>query len=142
MPVIDLSIDRRGPYADGQAFADIGPYESLRGTATFAVDPDSKANERIVDLGLAPRDGDGRVRCRSDFALMIPLDQSKSAGRFILDLPNRGNPLTPRINRAPQVGGESSVDPHPGDGFLYRKGWTVASIGWQWDVIRNGGNLG
>jgi hypothetical protein len=25
----------------------------------------------------------------------------------------------------------------PGDGFLFRHGWTVAWIGWQWDVIRS-----
>ena len=86
MPVIDISIERRVPYAGGQAFGEAGPYEALRGSATFAVDPANPANEKIVDLDLAPRDRDGRVRFRSDFALYLPADPSEGNGRFLLDL--------------------------------------------------------
>ncbi|MEZ5855127.1 MAG: alpha/beta hydrolase domain-containing protein [Hyphomicrobiaceae bacterium] len=31
---------------------------------------------------------------------------------------------------------------HPGDGFLFERGFTVASIGWQWDVFRSDALMG
>src|SRR5439155_5085326 len=29
-----------------------------------------------------------------------------------------------------------------GDGYLMERGWTIACIGWQWDVLRTDGRLG
>src|SRR5262245_36092720 len=37
--LVALDIQRREPFADGQAFGDVGPYEKLTGVARFAVDP-------------------------------------------------------------------------------------------------------
>jgi hypothetical protein len=93
-------------------------------------------NQPIVDLHLAPRDADGRVRFRADFSLVQPQKADKARRRLIVELPNRGNKLTGRFNRA--TGPGNTV----GDGFLQRHGWSIASIGWQWDVLRNGANLG
>ena len=39
MPVVDLRIDSRAPFADGQEFGEIGAYERIDGEVTFAVDP-------------------------------------------------------------------------------------------------------
>ena len=142
MPVINLDIHNRAPYADGTSFGEAGPYERIDGTLTFAVDPEHPANEIIVDLELAPRDDQGCVRFSSDFTLLMPADPALGNHRALVELPNRGRKLAPRqFNRSEVDVSPSGVIP-PGDGFLFRHGFTVAWIGWQWDVFRNEALMG
>jgi hypothetical protein len=141
MAVVDLRIDSREPFADGQEFGEVGAYERIDGEITFAVDPGNAANQAIVDLALAPRDRDGRVRFRADVSLLLPRDPGRGNRRLLVDLVNRGRKLTGRLNRAPGPESASRAG-HPGDGFLFHRGWSVASIGWQWDVLRDGALLG
>ena len=47
MPVINLEIKSRMPYAGGQSFGEVGAYEQVDGMVHFGVDPDSLANETI-----------------------------------------------------------------------------------------------
>ena len=54
MPLSQLRITSRTPFAGGRAFGDVGPYERLDGTLELAVDPAHPANAGIVDLDLAP----------------------------------------------------------------------------------------
>jgi alpha/beta hydrolase family protein len=142
MPVIDLKISDRKSYAGGRTFGDAGAYDQIEGVMTFAVDPSHAANEGIIDLDLAPRDRDGCVRFRSDFFLVLPADKQRSNGRLLVELPNRGRKLFGTLNHAVALEGASAAGGDPGDGFLFRHGWSVASVGWQWDVVRNGGLLG
>ena len=130
MAVLKLEITHRRPFANGQSFDTVGPYEQIRGTVTFAVDPSNRANRSIVDLELAPRDSERCVRFVSDFNLVLPADPARGSRRLLVELPNRGRKLTGRLNRAPAEASQSA-DGHPGDGWLYRNGWSVASIGWQ-----------
>lgn len=142
MPVIDLLVQRCGPYADGSDFGATGPYERIDGLLTFAVDPELAVNEEIVDLRLAPRDTDGRVRFQADFCLLQPSDPARGNRRALVELPNRGRKLAPRLfNRAPAEVPPTANVP-AGDGFLFRHGWTVAWIGWQWDVYRSDALMG
>jgi hypothetical protein len=142
MAVIEVNITSRKPYAEGRAFGDSGPYERIEGVLTFAVDPDSDANKPIVDLELAPRDSDGRVRFQSDFTLITPRDSSSGNCRLIVDVVNRGRRrVVSTFNRAPAMP-DGSSEVHPGDGFLFRHGYSVVSIGWQWDVYRSEAVLG
>ncbi|OBK98069.1 hypothetical protein A5645_04175 [Mycobacterium asiaticum] len=100
-------------------------YENVEATVTFAVDPEALANERIVDLKLAPRDHDGLVRYTADLRLLRPV--SGGNGKLLFVVPNRGVPTN-----APWLKG----------GFLLNRGWTIASCGWQWDVQRGPAILG
>lgn len=139
MPAVEISVDRREAYAGGAEFGATGAYERLDGTVTFAVDPEHEANRAIVDLELAPRDAEGRVRFRCDFVLIAPVDASRGNGRLIVDVVNRGRPrVIPTFNR---VVSPAPLDLPPGDGFLFRHGYSVVSIGWQWDVYREQGLL-
>ncbi len=137
MPVVDINISARGPYADGREFGDIGAYERIDALLTFAVDPEHEANEPIVDLEFAERDADGHVRFTADLTVLRPVDASRGNGSLLLELPNRGRRrAVAMLNRAGGgVAGSPEID--PGDGFLFRHGFTVASIGWQWDVYRS-----
>lgn len=142
MAVTHLEIRSHTPLADGAAFGDVGPYERLEGTIHFAVDPAHPANACIVDLDLAPRDAQGRVRFSADFCLVQPVDPARGSGRLLLDVLNRGRKtVLTQFNRAPR---EPVPTPRvdPGDGFLMERGWTIAWCGWQWDVIRSPALMG
>ncbi len=139
---VNLEIRSRGAYADGTEFGAAGAYECIDGWLTFSVDPLHAANADIADLQLAPRDADGHVTFGADVCILQPLDAARSNRSLLLELPNRGRKLAPRLfNRAPA---ELPVTANigAGDGFLLRRGWTMAWIGWQWDVLRNDALMG
>ncbi|MFT5172367.1 MAG: hypothetical protein ACI8W7_000531 [Gammaproteobacteria bacterium] len=137
-----FEINQRAPYADARAFGAAGAYEQIDGTAHFAVDPTHAANQCIVDLALAPRNADGLVEFAADLSIVMPVDSSKGNGRAIVELPNRGRRrVVAVLNRAP-ADAPVARHSHPGDGFLFERGFTVASIGWQWDVYRSDALMG
>ena len=116
MPLIDIHVASRRPFADGASFGPAGTYDRLDGEMTFAVDPTNPANAGIVDLAAAPRDAEQRVRFRSDFSLLLPTD-AEGRRRLLVELPNRGRRLWGRFNGAsPDVA--LSLQDDPGDGFL------------------------
>ena len=134
MAVIDFRIDKRFSYANGYEFGKVGAYEQIDGTLTFGVIPSLDANKSIVDLDLAPTDRDGKVIFTSDFSIIKPVDPNRGSQGLIVELPNRGRRrVVDTMNRS---GAEASGSPDPGDGFLFERGLTVASIGWQWDVYQ------
>ncbi len=100
-------------------------YEWVEATVDFAVDPELLANERIVDLELAPRDADGLVRFDADLKLLRPVDGGN--GKLLFVVPNRGVP---------------TLAPWLKNDFLLNRGYTIASCGWQWDVQRGPAILG
>lgn len=142
MTVIRLDIHSRAPYADGMTFGETGAYERWEGRIHFAVDPAHPANTAIVDLDKAARDADGRVHFAADFSLLQPADATKGNGRLLFEVLNRGRKLVPRMFNHAAPGDEPTAAIDPGDGFLFRHGWTVAWCGWQWDVIRSDALLG
>ena len=125
-------IESRKIYADGRSFGDFGVFEIVEGNVHYRVDPTDPRNAGIVDLGLAPRDEDGHVRFRGDFTIVAPRDLP--ARKLLVDVPNRGRRLTFSVlNRARPA--DLLEDPcAPGDGLVFRRGFALASIGWQWDV--------
>jgi alpha/beta hydrolase family protein len=134
MPLTRFEIKSRTPYAEGRRFGSVGAYQQVDGTAHFAVDPNHPANAAICDLKLAPRNAVGLVEFTADLSVVLPVDARQANGRCIVELPNRGRRrVVAMMNCAPP---DAPVGPqaHPGDGFLFARGYTVASIGWQWDV--------
>jgi Alpha/beta hydrolase domain len=134
MALTKFEIARRGPYAGGRSFGPVGAFEQLDGIAHFAVDPLHPVNNRIVDLGFAPRNDRGLVEFTADLSIVMPVDPARGNRRAIVELPNRGRRrVVAMLNCGPN---DAPVGPqaHPGDGFLFERGFTVVSIGWQWDV--------
>lgn len=142
MAVTHLEIIARAPYAGGQSFGEAGAYERIDGALHFAVEPEHEANRPIVDLDRAMRDPEGCVRFQADFCLLQPTDPARGSSRLLFDVLNRGRKLIHRMfNHAPP----EAVPTHaidPGDGFLLRRGWSLAWCGWQWDVIRDDALMG
>ena len=88
---IKLQIDLREPFADGMSFDSTGAYERLKGRIHFSIDPGDRANRRITDLNLAPRNAQGLVEYATDFYLLKPIDLNAGNRRLIYDVNNRGN---------------------------------------------------
>jgi hypothetical protein len=134
MALTHLEVTHRGPYIDGQSFGSVGAYERTDGIAHYAVDPDHPANAGLTDLKRAPRNALGQVCFDGDFTLLRPVSTKKSNNSLLVEVPNRGNRVAQRsFNRAPfELMPTNYID--PGDGFLMRHGWTVAFVGWQWDM--------
>ena len=102
-------------------------YEKIVGRVFFAVDPSDPRNMIVADIDKAPRNARGRVEFSSDFELVRP--KANGNGVLLVDIVNRGGrTVLPNFNR---TGGR---DPDIGDGFLLRRGFTVAAIGWEFDV--------
>lgn len=132
--VTRLEITRREVVLQGRAFGAAGPYEKVVGRAHFALDPAHPANRGIVDLALAPRNAAGRVEFSADIYLLKPVDPARGNGRLLYEAGNRG---TKRIlpvfqNAAPADDPVTAAE--FGSGALMAQGFTLAWMGWQWDV--------
>jgi len=115
-------------------FGQAGAYERITGLVYFAFDPRNPENRKIVDLDLAPRNARGEVEAVSDFVMLRPKDQSRSADVAVIDIVNRGGMTTFIFN----LGRNVSVSPESGefygDALLMNRGVTIVALGWQWDV--------
>ena len=132
---VELSISERSPFAAGHEFGAVGSYERLVGRAHFAVDPGAPAQQDITDINMAPTDAEGLVRFTGDFSILKPVDPARGNRRLFFDYGNRGNKrMLQFFNDAP-----ASNDPrtlaHAGNGFLMRRGYTVAWLAWQGDLL-------
>ena len=72
----------------------------------------------------------GEVEFSADFVAVRPKDAHKGNGSMLLEVPNRGNA---RI-LALVDGGDEDLAHDAGDAWLLRNGFTVVSLGWQWDA--------
>lgn len=135
--LVALDLHTREPFANGKSFGDVGPYEKLVGVARFAVDPDHARNKGIVDLSLAPKDKEGKVEFRADVFILCPKDPGKGNGAILYDVNNRGNKLALGMFNS----GGGGNDPGEGNGFLFRRGYTVVWCGWIGELLPGDGRL-
>lgn len=131
---VRLEITQRESAFDGQQFGDAGAYEWLRGRVFGKIDPSHPSNAAVALLDLAPRNAEGYVQYWSDFVILKPVRMS-SANRILLyDVLNRGEQkaLT-AFNDVPRSTNLLGPDA-AGNGFLMRRGYTMAWSGWQGDI--------
>ena len=74
---VSLEITTREPFAGSESFGAVGAYERIEGRFTLAADPGDPGNPRTVDLDLAARDSEGRVRCTGDFVILRPVELAR-----------------------------------------------------------------
>ena len=128
--VLRVEIATRTDVLNGRAFGAAGAYERITGRVYFSLPVDNTHNRRIVDLRNAVNLHKGEVEFSSDFVAVRPKDADKGNGSMILEVPNRG-----RANIIALVdGGDEDLANGAGDGWLLRNGFTVVSLGWQWDA--------
>jgi hypothetical protein len=136
--VTRVEIISRADVLDGRAFGLAGAYEKIVGRVYFAVNPDNLHNKLIVDLDKAPRNAQGEVEFSADLYLLKPKDMNKGNGSVLFEVSNRGGKGILHL-----VNGFSPATPEGeyGDGFLMREGYTVAWVGWEFDVADEGDRL-
>ncbi len=132
-----VEIEGREAVAGGQSFASQGAYEKLTGKIHYLLDPANPANRAIVDLDLAPRGADGKVRFHGDFMLLQPKDPQRLRGSILLEVPNRGRrtlfehfhgPL-PQASQG-RTGQLAGLE----EPLLLERGLRLLWVGWQGDT--------
>src|SRR6059058_1845327 len=136
--VTRVEILSREDVQGGRAFGLAGAYERIIGRVYFAVSPENVHNRQIVDLDKAPRNAQGEVEFSADLYLYKPKDMNKGNNAVLFEVSNRGGRGILRL-----VDGGNSSDPNGelGDGLLLREGYTIAWLGWQFDLAEEGQKL-
>jgi hypothetical protein len=128
--VVRVEVASRTSVLDGKVFGDAGAYERITGRVYFSLPVANAHNLRIVDLGSAVNLKNGEVEFSSDFVAVRPQDAHKGNGSMLLEVPNRGNARILSL----VDGGDQDLAHDAGDAWLLRNGFTVVSLGWQWDA--------
>jgi Alpha/beta hydrolase domain len=131
--VVRVEITSRGDIQEGKPFENTGAYEKVIGRVYFAVDPSNLHNRQIVDLDKAPRNAHGEVEFSADLYLLKPKDMAKGNQAVLFEVSNRGGRgILSLVN---------GRDGEYGDGFLMRQGYTIAWVGWEFDLSSQGERL-
>ncbi len=131
--VVRVEITSRTDIQEGKPFGNAGAYEKIIGRVYFAVDPANLHNRQIVDLDKAPRNAHGEVEFSADLYLLKPKDMAKGNQAVLFEVSNRGGRgILSLVN-----GREGEY----GDGFLMRQGYTIAWVGWEFDLSSQGEHL-
>jgi hypothetical protein len=131
--VVRVDVTSRTDVQEGKPFGSAGAYEKIVGRVYFAVDPANLHNRQIVDLDKAPRNTHGEVEFSADLYLLKPKDMVKGNQAVLFEVSNRGGRgILSLVN-----GRENEY----GDGFLMRQGYTVAWVGWEFDLSSQGERL-
>lgn len=118
--VTKITIDSTTSLDNGTVYGPAGAYQVLRGTAYGEIDPTDRHNVGITDIPLAPRNANGKVEYKAQFAIHKPVDVSKATGTLVYNVPNRGGIAIP------YTAGDTS--------FLWRRGDIVLNSAWQGDM--------
>jgi hypothetical protein len=131
--VVRVEVSARADVAEGASYGTAGPYEKVRGTLHFAIDPSLPVNRIVTDLALAPTNAAGHVEFSADFFLLKPKDVGRGNGALLFEVSNRGRKgILPMLSQA-----AASLDPSEarelGDGLLLEQGFSLLWVGWQLD---------
>jgi hypothetical protein len=128
--VLRVEIASRADVLNGKQFGEAGAYERITGRVYFSLPFANSHNMRIVDLGNAVNLKNGEVEFSSDFVAVRPKDAHKGNGSMLLEVPNRGRARILSL----VDGGDQDLSTDAGDAWLLRNGFTIVSLGWQWDA--------
>lgn len=139
-----ITIASREVVAGGAPFGDVGAYEKLTGTAYFEADPGNPHNAVVFDLDKAPRNAAGKVEFSADLVLLRPVDLSKASGTLFFEVNNRGNKIVQTMlnDTPPNANNNNPITANDfGNGFLQRRGYVVAWVGWGADIAPGNSRL-
>lgn len=123
--IVRLEIGSRAPFGSFRP----GEYLRLEGRIVGELSP---AAEAIPDLDKAPRNARGLVEYSGRIVIVMPADPAKGNGALLIDVPNRGRPISHALYNSPRdlpmlLG--PIVD--SGTGFLEDHGYIVAAPFWE-----------
>jgi hypothetical protein len=128
--VLHVDVATRTTVLNGKEFGAAGAYERITGRVYFSLPVANAHNQRIVDLGNAENLKNGEVEFSADFVAVRPKKIEQGNGSLLLEIPNRGH-----ANILALVdGGDEDLAHGAGNAWLLRNGYTIVSVGWQWDA--------
>jgi hypothetical protein len=113
---------------------DAGTHERIIARVHFAIDPAAPANRGIADVALAPRNASGRVEFASDLLFFLPKHEDGARGTVFLEVVNRGRDQSLGLMSDARQRDLAPERWELGDRFALARGFTVAFLGWQFDV--------
>ncbi|HYJ93599.1 MAG TPA: alpha/beta hydrolase domain-containing protein, partial [Vicinamibacterales bacterium] len=113
---------------------DFGTHERVIARVHYAVDPKLPVNQAIADLAFAPRNADGKVEFAGDLLLFLPRQTTSARGTVFLEVVNRGRDQSLGLMSDARQRDLAPENWNLGDRFLLEQGFTVAFLGWQFDV--------
>ena len=119
---------------DVRSREDFGTHERVIARVHYAVDPKLPANQGIADLAAAPRNADGKVEFAGDLLLFLPTRPASARGTVFLEVVNRGRDQSLGLMSDARQRDLAPENWNLGDRFLLEQGFTVAFLGWQFDV--------
>jgi len=125
-----VEITSRTDVQGGKSYGAAGAYERIIGRIYFSLPISNPHNQPIVDLDKAVNLKDGEVEFSADFIAVRPKDPTKGNGSLLLEVPNRGRGRIIGL----VDGGDWTLAGDVGDAWLLRNGFTIVSLGWQWDA--------
>jgi hypothetical protein len=132
--VVRVEVSTRAEVLGGKSFGDAGAYERITGRVYFSLPVDNPRNQQIVDLQNAVNLKDGEVEFSADFIAVRPKNPKTGNGSMILEVPNRGHGRILSL----VDGGDWDLATDAGDAWLLRSGFTIVTLGWQWDATGPG----
>ena len=132
--VVRVDVASRSSVLGGREFGAAGAYERITGRVFFSVAAANPRNRGIIDLDNAVNLKDGEVEFSADFIAVRPKEPGRSNGSMILESPNRGRG---RIISLVDTG-DWDFSASAGDAWLLRNGYSIVTLGWQWDATGDG----
>lgn len=140
--VVRVDVHSRADLAPCEDFRPFPCYEALSGRIHYAVDPANSVNDHIVDLKHAVPNDAGLVEFSADFQLLRPKDFPAAGQTLLFEVPNRGRKGAIRqFHRNTQQASGSGASGELGDAFLFRHGFSLLWVGWQFDTPVEEGKL-
>lgn len=121
--ITEFAITSTKPYGD---FA-TGRYVQIEAEARGTVSP----AEGIPGLDKAPRNAAGLVEYRTPVTLVIPESPRSGNGSLVIDVPNRGRPVSLGLYNSPRTRSIAVGSLDQGTGFLQNRGFSVAAVQWE-----------
>ena len=142
--LVRLEIERREVVANGQAFGDAGVYEKLTGRAWFEADPTLRRNAAVFDIDRAELNAAGRVEFSAEMVILKPVEPGKGNRKLFFAVNNRGRKIA--FGRMHDTSARANMN-NPmapedfGNGFLMRRGYVIAWVGWGADIAAGDNRL-
>ena len=138
--ITKLQITSKTAAYGGASIGAIGPYERIVGIAFGELDPNSRQNNVIVDIGLAPRNARGMVEYSFDFYILKPVDLTKGNGKVMYEPPNRGGKQYASLNRS-TGGNDPAASTNPQQTFFAPQGYAQVWSGWDFAAGTDNSNF-
>jgi len=129
-----IHIVERTDVLDGAPMGKAGPYERIIAKAHFVIDPKLPANQAIADIQRAPVNEQGMVEFSADLYVLKPRDSAKGNGTLFFEVSNRGGKGMVSLYNSAAASKDPRTAAQFGDRFLMEQGFTLAWVGWEFDV--------